>query len=207
MVPRSASDFQPFTLFWNSSGFVPNVFRAQTLLPELVEAEAQALQSILFPEVLRSRIQKESILLAISASGRTYFVSLHGQMLSVLGLALDQSDLIALDHHQASIPDADSALSIFFNTIQGSVRRARISEFRATLAGKNKVYLLPAHSRPISDDVSAPVPEDAEAVIAARVKGGEVDAFEELVRRHWRRLFGTKEWETWRIRKPCRMFS
>jgi RNA polymerase sigma-70 factor (ECF subfamily) len=43
-------------------------------------------------------------------------------------------------------------------------------------------------SRPISD---ATLPEDPDAALVARVQSGNIDGFEELVRRHSRRIFGT----------------
>ena len=45
-------------------GFVPGVFRAQGLLPHLVEAEAALADATLFQDASLSRIEKESIVLA-----------------------------------------------------------------------------------------------------------------------------------------------
>lgn len=45
-------------------GFVLGVFRAQALLPHLIEAEAALVDAILFQDTGRSRIEKESIVLA-----------------------------------------------------------------------------------------------------------------------------------------------
>jgi hypothetical protein len=41
-VERSPESFPPFAFFLNRFGFIPNVFRAQTLRPDVIEAEAAA---------------------------------------------------------------------------------------------------------------------------------------------------------------------
>jgi alkylhydroperoxidase family enzyme len=57
-------------------GFVPNLYRLQNAFPELLEAEVQLLEAILFTEGGLSRIQKECILLAVSAANlNTYCVT------------------------------------------------------------------------------------------------------------------------------------
>jgi RNA polymerase sigma-70 factor (ECF subfamily) len=50
------------------------------------------------------------------------------------------------------------------------------------------LYLLSDRLRPISDAI---FPEDPDSALVARVREGNVDVFEELVRRHSRRIFGT----------------
>ena len=47
LSPRT---FAPFAIVEKSHGFIPNFFRAQTLRPDLLEAEAEAVARILLPE-------------------------------------------------------------------------------------------------------------------------------------------------------------
>ena len=64
----SPKTFTPFAIVQKSHGFIPNFFRAQTLLPDLLEAELEAVGRILLPEDVLTRVQKECILLAVSAA-------------------------------------------------------------------------------------------------------------------------------------------
>src|SRR5215472_15773415 len=59
--------FEHFAIVQKSHGFIPNFFRAQTLRPDLLKAELDAVGSILLPEDVLKRVQKESILVAVSA--------------------------------------------------------------------------------------------------------------------------------------------
>jgi RNA polymerase sigma-70 factor, ECF subfamily len=109
---RPADNFQPYTFFREEYGFVPNLYRVQSVRPDLVEAEAQALARILLPEDFLSRIQKEYIVLAVSAANlNTYYVAMRSQILSALGGAsLEESDQIVENHHQSRLSAADTAL-------------------------------------------------------------------------------------------------
>jgi hypothetical protein len=76
------SSFQPFATFQEQFGFVPKLFRAQTLLPRVIEAESALISAILFTDKALTRIQKECILLMLAAAeGNAYGFSLHYQML------------------------------------------------------------------------------------------------------------------------------
>ncbi|HVQ54277.1 MAG TPA: sigma-70 family RNA polymerase sigma factor [Thermoanaerobaculia bacterium] len=83
---RSPSDFEPFAFLQKTFGFVPRLYRAQTLKPEAIEAEALVLREALLDERHLSRVQKERILLA-AAEGccNEYGVALHGRILQLLG--------------------------------------------------------------------------------------------------------------------------
>jgi len=59
--------FGPFSAFREHFGFVPSLFRCQSLLPRLVEAETGLLASILFKDRSLSRLQKERLLLLLAA--------------------------------------------------------------------------------------------------------------------------------------------
>jgi RNA polymerase sigma-70 factor (ECF subfamily) len=113
-VERSPEDFPPFAFFKKSFGFIPKIFRAQTLRPDVVEAEAAAVGTILLSNDVLSRRRKEYILLAISAANlNTYCVAVHCELLRGLGVPAETSDRVALDHRAAGLPEPDVALLDF----------------------------------------------------------------------------------------------
>jgi RNA polymerase sigma-70 factor (ECF subfamily) len=104
--------FPPF--FLDRFRFVPNIFRAQTLRLDLIDAEADAVRKILQPEDALSHMQKECILLVGSAANlNTYCVAAHCEVLRLIGVSMEESDQIALDHHQANLSQADKQLLDF----------------------------------------------------------------------------------------------
>ncbi len=108
------ADFAPFAAFREHFGFVPNLFRAQTLLPRAIEAEAGIAATVLLKQAALSRTQKEYILLKVAAAHRnTYCVTAHHHMLRSLGASEDQLNQVLTDHHRANISAADSALLDF----------------------------------------------------------------------------------------------
>jgi RNA polymerase sigma-70 factor (ECF subfamily) len=110
----SPKTFAPFAIVQRSHGFIPNFFRAQTLRPDLLEAELEAVRRILLPEEALTRIQKESILLAVSAANlNSYCVAMHCNLLRGLGMPLEEGDQIAVDHHESNLSVADKALLDF----------------------------------------------------------------------------------------------
>jgi len=58
-VPREET-FSGFVTLRETFGFVPKLFQAQTLLPRLIEAEAQILSAV-FRQGALSRVQKECV--------------------------------------------------------------------------------------------------------------------------------------------------
>lgn len=105
------SSFQPFTTLSEQFGFVPKLFRAQTLLPRVIEAEGELISAILFTDKALTRAQKECILLALAASqGNAYCFSLHYQMLKLLGVAEARLDRIISDFRQADLSPTTTAL-------------------------------------------------------------------------------------------------
>jgi RNA polymerase sigma-70 factor (ECF subfamily) len=111
-APELAPDsFPPFAFFKARFGFVPNIFRSQTLRPGVLAAEAQALDTVLLSNDVLSRVRKEYVLLAVSAANlNTYCVAVHVEMLRHLGVPEDRSDQIAIDHRASDLPEADKAL-------------------------------------------------------------------------------------------------
>jgi RNA polymerase sigma-70 factor, ECF subfamily len=246
--PPLAADFPPYAVLREQFGFIPNLYRAQSLLPQVLEAEVRLLESLLFPEDHLSCIQKEEILLVISAANlNTYCVAVHGQVLDALGIPLEQSGQIVENYHEAALSAADISLldevrklaamrpepvqgrsyhpsragrqdasppTIFDSSrlrhlgftepqIIEAVNMAALSNFLNTVQfglgvvpdfpprrvfGPKDLYRFWGNARLTSDAVSL---DDPDAELVARVQQGETNAFEELVRRHTRRVFGT----------------
>lgn len=117
-VARDANDFPPFAFFQERFGFIPNIFRAQTLRPDVVEAEAFTVGAVLLTDDILSRVKKEHILLAISAANlNTYCVAVHCELRRNRGIPADTSDQIAVDHHYSDLTPADKALLDFALTV------------------------------------------------------------------------------------------
>ncbi len=112
-VELNEGTFAPFAAFRQKFGFVPNLFRAQSLRPDFIEAEAQLSDVVLGGGAL-SRVQKECIAVACSAAKlSTYCVTAHSEMLRAMGVSGPDVEQIAVDHHYADISEADKALLDF----------------------------------------------------------------------------------------------
>jgi RNA polymerase sigma-70 factor (ECF subfamily) len=226
----SAVDSPAHAVLREQFGYVPNLYRLQSAVPELLDAEVRLLESVLFQDNGLNRIQKECVLLAISAANlNTYCATVHSQALNILGVPLEESDWIVEDFRQSGISGADqalldetlklasltvgssqrfekerlraqgfterqiveavvvSALANFLNTVQAGVGASADFPPRKVFGPKD-LYLFSGRLRPISD---ATFPEDPDSALVARVRDGNIDVFEELVRRHSRRIFGT----------------
>ena len=226
-VELSPESFPPFAFFLQRFGFIPSLFLAQTLWPEVIAAEADAVRKVLMPEDNLSHLQKECILLVGSAANlNTYCVAAHCEMLRTMGLSMEAADQIAVDHHQAELSEADkglldfvlrltarpsefrrediellrrhgfteeqvleaiavTALNKFFNRLQMGLGTTPDFEARH-IYGPNKMHLPPA-----ADRLREQAGVDPDAELVARVQNGDLDAFEELVTRHSRRVFRT----------------
>ncbi len=134
-VYRSPKTFAPFELLQRSHGYIPNFFRAQTMWPDVLEAETDAVGRILMPEDVLSRLQKEYILLAVSGANlNSYCVAVHCNLLRGLGVSPEEGDQIAVDHHQTSLSEADMALVDFALKVA-----TRPAEFRCEEIGRLRV--------------------------------------------------------------------
>lgn len=230
---RLEESLPPFAFFRDRFGFVPNIFRVQTLRPDVLEAEARAVGAVLLSDDLLARVQKEYILLAISAANlNTYCVAVHCELLRGLGVPEETSDRIAVDHHHAPLKSADKALLDFalklarrpreftrvdidalrghgFSEVQAleAVVMAALTNFLNTLQiglGTTPDFPPP---RKFEDSVKPPAPartpmdrdrapgspsrEDEDGPLVARAREGDLGAFEDLVRRHHRRVYRT----------------
>jgi len=225
----SAPDSRAYTVLREHFGFVPNLYRLQGGFPELLDAEVRWLESVLLSEPGLNRVQKEYVLLAISAANlNTYCATLHSQVLDILGIPLEECDRIVEDHHHSGISGTDrilldetrklaslpsrssqrfeterlrtqgftevqtfeavvvAGLANFLNTVQAGVGATPDFPPRRVFGPKD-LYPFSGKSRPTSDVI---VPDDPDAALVARVQRGEINVFEELVRRHSRRVFG-----------------
>jgi RNA polymerase sigma-70 factor, ECF subfamily len=228
----SPNTFKHFAVIQKSHGFIPNFFRAQTLRPDLLQAELEAVGSILLPEDILTRVQKESILLVVSAANlNSYCVAVHCNILRGLGLSVEEADQIAVDYRLANLSKADVALLDFVvklgtryseyspedaklaslgftreQILEGAVVTA-LNNFANTLQmglgiepdfepppnfEKNKVNPSVTATRPMPRQGAVHVLEtsqDADVELVARAQRGELDAFEELARRHTQLIY------------------
>lgn len=229
-LPGPGPDFRPYSVLREQFGFVPNLYQEQLLRSDVVGTEVQALEQILIAEDELSRIQKENIVLVVSAANaNTYCVAVHTQILAALGVPEEKSDQIVDDCRQAPLSPADVALleesrklacqaqgnggdfaperlrdhgftgaqvteavamaawTNFLNAVQLGVGAVPDFPPRRIFTPKD-LYRFVTIPRPISE---ASFPADPDAAFVSRVQSGDREAFEELVRRHTRRIFGT----------------
>src|SRR3974390_1084357 len=99
------------SFFVDYFGFIPRLFRAQSYLPRVVEAEAAIAAAILGSSGLLSQVQKERLVLAIAAAhGNVYWATLACQTLSVLGVDDDELGQIVSASGPSRIEALDAAL-------------------------------------------------------------------------------------------------
>lgn len=138
-LPRDDRDleaFAPFKMFREKLGFVPRIYSAQTLRRDVVTAESEAVRLILMTEEPLSRLRKECIALVVSALNlNTYGVALHSEVLRALGVDDDQSERIALDHHEAGLPAEETALLDFALKLARTPQEMRREDVKG-LAGR-----------------------------------------------------------------------
>jgi RNA polymerase sigma-70 factor, ECF subfamily len=213
-------------------GFIPRIFREQLARPDLVASEAKLIEGLLFQKGALTRLQKELILLTVSAAnGNVYFTTVHAQTLQFLGVKLEQSAAVTADHRRAGLTEKDVPLLDFAQklTLQGNkfaaedVHHLRAEGFsdeqileavltvgltlllnttqfglgtepdfrpRVNISAKEVNPTVdparPMLERPLTAEF---VSDDPDLEIISRVKNGDTDAFEELVRRHGRRVY------------------
>jgi RNA polymerase sigma-70 factor (ECF subfamily) len=213
-------------------GLAPRIYRAQMMRPDLVDAQVRILDQLLFSKGALSRVQKEFILLAVSAENQnSYFPALHGQTLQFQGVKPEQSQQVATDHRDANLPAPDVALLDFARKLAANpnaftaldVESLRKSDFNdeqileaVLMVGLTQLlnciqtglgtepdfkprinFPVKEMNPPVASERQIPEPElsgdsvsdDPDFEIVARVRNGETDAFEELVRKHGRRVY------------------
>jgi len=145
-------------------GLVPKVFSAQTLRPDILQAEADALRYLLLSEDALSRAQKRDILLA--------------------GTDLETLRDRGFTENQVLEAEVTTSFAGFFNVLQTGLGAG--SDFAAKMPAK-KAHLSTPEQRHTA--VTTSVDPDAECV--ARLQGGDLNAFEELMNRHSQRVYRT----------------
>lgn len=106
--------FQPFAALRAQFGMVPHLFRSQTLVPGIIEAEVTLLSVILFHERALSRLQKEFLLLMLASAQRNEaWIAIHYQMLRLLAVPESRLDQIMAGYKEANLSRANAALITF----------------------------------------------------------------------------------------------
>ena len=213
-------------------GLAPGIYRAQARRPDLVAAQVQLLDRLLFSKGALSRVQKEFILLTVSAeNNNSYFPALHCQTLQFLGVKAEQSQQVAVDHREANLSQSDVVLLDFARKLASSphsftdldVESLRKSDFTdeqileaVLMVGLTQllnciqmglgtepdfkpriIFPLKEVNPAVASERQILEPElpgdfvsdDPDFEIVVRVRDGETDAFEELVRKHGRRVY------------------
>jgi uncharacterized peroxidase-related enzyme len=133
-TPVSENDIPALGEMKKSFGFIPNFFLAQTMRPDLIDAETQLVGAILLKEGALSRQQKEYIFLVCSAANlSTYCVAAHCEIVRMLGIEGPEPEQIALDYAAADIPMVLKALLAFaakLNSRPGKVSRRDVDALR-----------------------------------------------------------------------------
>jgi RNA polymerase sigma-70 factor, ECF subfamily len=224
----------PFAFFRDRFGFVPGLYRAQTLLPEVVGAEAHLLDTVLVREDVLARERKERLLVAVSSASRNaYCVAVHSELLRNLGADEESVDRIAIDYRSAGLApedrallefaltltnDADgfsrqdidalrreglgetqvleavvaTALTRFLNTLQAGLGTVPDFALRRAVAEEMMNRKHPAATLTKKEGtIRAPAGEDEDDPWVQRVRAGDTQAFEILLRRHHRRIYRT----------------
>ena len=110
-IEKTPNEFPPFIRLKERYGFVPRLFRAQTLAPEALDAQVRIVERLLFEETALRRDQKQTVALVVSAANRdTYGATLHAKTLQMGGAAAEALDGIAIDPPTSALPAAEQAL-------------------------------------------------------------------------------------------------
>lgn len=213
--PERPLNIQPGPFFEEQFGFLPNVFRAQMLRPDVVEAEAFAVDTILLTGDVLGRRQKEYIVLAVSAANRNvYFVAVYGEILKTQGVAEETIERIVENHRGSTLMPADQVLIDFalliargdpaasdhVAVLRGSgLSDPQILEAAAVASFTNFLNALqvglgaqpdfrPRYDFASATQLPAEPSRDPDTELVALARRGNTQAFEELVRRHHRRV-------------------
>jgi uncharacterized peroxidase-related enzyme len=116
-IPEVPPDEKTTAIFENIQagfGFIPNFYRAQTMRPDLIEAEVNLMATILLGEGALTRQQKEYLFLVCSAANlSTYCVAAHCEIVRMLQIAGPEPEQVAVDHAATNLPLALKALLTF----------------------------------------------------------------------------------------------
>jgi RNA polymerase sigma-70 factor (ECF subfamily) len=213
-------------------GLAPRIFREQVARLDLVDAQVRLLDQLLFRKGALSRLQKEFIVLVVSAENRnSYFPALHCQTLQFLGVKAEQSQQVVANYRQANLLDSDVALlefaqqltsnpksisktdveslrnsyfndeqileavlmvgvTQFLNCIHAGVGSEPDFKLRLAFSSKELNPSLDSERQILEPELSGDfVVDDPDFEIVERVRNGDTDAFEQLVRKHGRKVY------------------
>src|SRR5436190_6766011 len=89
------ASFAPMRACLDYFGYIPAVYRAQSLAPRLIEAEIALATAIVFEKSALSHRQKERLLLVLAtAEGNGNTATTHYEMLRILGEPEEQMERI-----------------------------------------------------------------------------------------------------------------
>jgi len=130
--PYDEKDFPTFVSIREQFGFLPNFYAAQTPRPDLIDAEASLVGTLLVKDGALTRKQKEYIFLVCSAANlSTYCVTAHCEIVRMLKIEGPEPEQIAIDHVHAKIPVADKALLNFCAKLNDQPGRLGSSDVEA----------------------------------------------------------------------------
>jgi RNA polymerase sigma-70 factor (ECF subfamily) len=110
----SPTSFAPFASVLKTHGFIPNVYRVQSLRPDVLIASSANMRNLLVPNDVLTRRQKECIFVAVSAvTLNSYCVAAHCNLLRGMGLTPDEGDQIAMDHRHSNLSEGEKSLLDF----------------------------------------------------------------------------------------------
>ena len=131
-LPPDEQTAATFKLIQETFGFLPNFFRAQTMRPDLIDAEVQLIGTLLAKEGALTRQQKEYIFLVCSAANlSTYCVTAHCEMVRMLHIDGPEPEQVALDHTATNLPMTFKALLNFAKKLNGQAAKVSSSDVDA----------------------------------------------------------------------------
>jgi len=128
--PLDETNFPLFAAVKERSGFIPNLLRAQTIRPDLLEAESVLARAVLFnPQGVLTRQQREYVFLVCSGANlSTYCVTAHCEMVRSLGIEGPEPEQIAIDYTATDLPVATKALLGFALKLTSSPTKISIAD-------------------------------------------------------------------------------
>src|SRR5215469_15046655 len=107
--PEQKSD--PFVVFREAFGFIPNFLCAQSALPRVIAAHAKLEEAVCLRDGAIPRIHRERILLTIAADRRdNYWVALNTEVLISLEVPEDHIGSLLNDYEHACLLPPDLAM-------------------------------------------------------------------------------------------------
>jgi RNA polymerase sigma-70 factor (ECF subfamily) len=185
---HGAAEFPSFEVLQKLLGFIPGLFRIQTLLPDVVEAEAALLLTALQPSSMSLSLKKAifhgeaRISPTVTESALLHFLeqpAIEGTHILRQAGFQDEQIIEAV---------AITAIAGFLKTLEFGLSAPPGLALRAfDLRSTKKVHLSTTSSRQTDEVLVA----DPDASFVERIRAGDLDAFEDLMSRHSQRVYRT----------------